>query len=81
MELYSNSDIEEKRYIIGLTFPEKWVFLENNCRTGNVNLAALLIYHINKGVGTKKVGFRAKIRTKSDSVPSAGVKPDKYLIV
>lgn len=66
MELYSNGDIEEKRYIIGSTSPEKWVILESNYRTDNVNLATLLIYHINKGLGTKKV----RCRTKSDLVPS-----------
>jgi hypothetical protein len=78
MELYSNGDIEQKRYIIASAFPEKWVILENNCRTGNVNLAALLIHQINKGLETKKARVRTQIRVNSGLVPSAGVEPARF---
>ena len=78
MELYSNGDIEEKRYIIGSIFPEKWTIVKNKGRTGKVNLAALLIYQINNMLGHKKAEVRAKIRTNSGLVPGAGVEPARF---
>jgi site-specific DNA recombinase len=53
-ELYSNGDIEQKRYIIGSIYPEKRTILENKGRTGKVNLAALLISQINNTLRYKK---------------------------
>jgi len=67
-ELYSNGDIEAKRYIIGSIFPEKWTILENKGRTGKVNLAAQLIYQINSLLSHKKTRVRTKIRTNSGLV-------------
>lgn len=77
-ELYSNGDIEAKRYIIGSIFPEKWTISENKGRTGKVNLAAHLIYQINSLLSHKKTGVRTKIRTNSGLVPSAGVEPARF---
>ncbi len=80
MELYSNGNIEQKRYIIGSIFPEKWTIIENKGRTGKVNSAALLIYQINNMLGHKKTGVRTKIRTNSGLVPSAGIEPAQFPI-
>ncbi|WP_394340912.1 recombinase family protein [Pedobacter cryoconitis] len=77
-ELYSNGNIEQKRYIIGSIYPEKWTILENKGRTGKVNLAALLIYQINNTLRHKKTGVRTKIRTNSGLVPSTGVEPVRF---
>lgn len=77
-ELYSKGNIDEKRYIIGSIFPEKWTIIENKGRTGKVNLAALLIYQINNMLGHKKNRIRTKIRTVSGLVPSAGVEPARF---
>lgn len=79
-DLYSNGDIENKRYIIGSMFPEKWTIIENKHRTGKVNLAALLIYQINSTLEHKKAGVRTKIRTNSGLVPSAGIEPARFPI-
>lgn len=79
-ELYSNGDIEDKRYIIGSIFPEKWTIIENKGRTGKVNQAALLIYQINNTLWHKKTGVRTKIRTNSGLVPRAGIEPARFPI-
>ena len=78
VELYKNGDIEEKRYIIGSIYPKKMVIFENYGRTGQRNIAAELIYQINKGLRKKKAGVRTKIRTNSGRVPSAGVEPARF---
>src|SRR5690606_5239105 len=80
MELYSNGNIEQKRYIIGSIFPEKWTIIESKGRTGKVNSAALLIYQINNMLGNKKAGVRTKTRTNSALVPSAGIEPSRFPI-
>ncbi|WP_425339090.1 recombinase family protein [Pedobacter borealis] len=78
LELYQNGDIEQKRFIIGSIYPEKWRIFENDCRNTQINSAALFIYQINRVLGNKKAGVRTKIRTKSGSVPSAGVEPARF---
>ena len=77
-KLYKSADIEGKRHIIGSIYPEKWSIKENKDRTDKVNLAALLIYQINNGLGHKKAGVRSKIRTYSGKVPGAGVEPARF---
>ena len=76
--MYSKGNIEEKRYIIGSIFPEKWTIIENIGRTGKVNQAALHIYQVNNMLHHKKAGVRTKIRTNSGLVPSAGVEPARF---
>ena len=78
VELYSNGNIEEKRYIIGSIFDEKWTIIKNKGRTGKPNVVAQLIYHINSTLGHKKTGVRTKIRTNSGLVPSTGVEPVRF---
>jgi site-specific DNA recombinase len=78
MELYENGDIEQKRFIIGSIYPEKWRVFENDCRNTKMNQAALLIYMINSTLPNKKAGVRTKIRTKSGLVPGAGVEPARF---
>jgi site-specific DNA recombinase len=80
IELYSSDNIENKRYIIGSIFLEKWTIYKNKGRTGKVNQAALLIYHINNMLGNKKTGIRTKIRANSGWVPSAGIEPAQFPI-
>ncbi len=79
-ELYKNGSIEQKRYIIGSIYPEKWTIFDNEGRTAKVNPAALLIYQINNKLWNKKAGVRTKIRTNSGLVPSAGIEPAQFPI-
>ncbi|RQO75666.1 recombinase family protein [Pedobacter sp. KBW06] len=58
LKLYLEAEIEDKRYIIGSIFTEKWVFDGEKHRTGNINEAALLIYHINNKLRHKKTGVK-----------------------
>jgi hypothetical protein len=51
---YKNADIEQKTYIIGSIFPEKWTIFDNDYRTANMNLADRLIYQINNRLCHKK---------------------------
>lgn len=34
--LYQNGGIEQKRFIIGSIYPEKWRFFENDCRNTRI---------------------------------------------
>jgi site-specific DNA recombinase len=77
-KLYRNGNIEEKRLIIGSTFPEKLKIFENKCRTANMNSAVHLIYLINNKLGRKKARVRTQIRVNSGLVPSAGVEPARF---
>lgn len=47
-ELYEEFDISEKRYLIGSIYDEKGTIENNKGRTGKINIAAQLIYQINK---------------------------------
>lgn len=73
--LYKGGNVEEKRFIIGSIYPKKMIIFENSGRTGDANLAAQLMYHINNGLRKKRARVRTKIRTNSGSVPGAGVEP------
>ena len=68
-----SGDIQEKCYIIGSIFG-KYIISENLSRTTIINEAALLIYQINKGLGSKK----ARVRTNSGLVPRAGIEPARF---
>lgn len=67
--------MEEKRLIIGSTFPEKWKIFEKTFRTANMNSAVHLIYLINNKLGRKKTRVRTQIRVNSGLVLSTGVEP------
>lgn len=64
-EMYKEADIEQKRYIIGSIFPQKWCYDRGLGRTVQANIAAELIYQINNKLGRKKTGVRSKIRNYS----------------
>ncbi|WP_083505346.1 recombinase family protein [Pedobacter ginsenosidimutans] len=77
-ELYTLGDIEQKRYIIGSIFPEKWQILDLEGRTRITNPAARLIYLINRDLEHKKTGKNVSKNYLSGSVPSAGVEPARF---
>lgn len=77
-KLYRNGNIEEKRFIIGSTFPEKVMFFENKCRTTNMNSAARLIYLINNKLGRKKTRVRTQIRVNSGLVLPAVLRSKQF---
>jgi hypothetical protein len=72
-KLYSEANLEGKRYISGVIFPEKWVFDGKEHHTTKVNEAALLIYQINNKLQHKKTGAKSFENLNSGKVPSAGV--------
>ena len=52
---YIDSDIEQKRLLIGSIFPEKFQFDNKKVRTADINPILLKIASINKGLkGNKK---------------------------
>jgi DNA invertase Pin-like site-specific DNA recombinase len=55
-KLYETANIEAKRYLVGLLFPEKLVYDMGVCRTLKLNKAAELIYLENKHLRAKKMG-------------------------
>jgi len=57
-EFYLNADSDIKRSIIGSIFTEKWIFDGEIHRTGKMNKAAQLIYHINNKLRHKKTGIK-----------------------
>ena len=78
VKLYSDSNIEGKRHIIGVIFPEKWHFDGREHHTTKVSEAALLIYHINNKLRHKKTGASTSKSDYSGYVPSAGVEPARF---
>ena len=74
---YSEADIEGKRYIAGIFYPEKWVF-DGEHRTAKVNDSAMLIYHINNKLQNYKAGVKTNKSLYSGNVPSAGVEPARF---
>lgn len=77
-KLYSDANLEGKRYIIGVIFPEKWVFDGKEHHTTKMNDAAHLIYHINNKLRHKKTGAKSLENLNSGNVPSAGVEPARF---
>ncbi len=57
-EFYAGADSDIKRSIIGSIYLEKWVFDGEIHRTGKMNRAAQLIYHINNKLRYKKTGIK-----------------------
>lgn len=74
-ETYQKADVNQKREIIDSISPEKLVFTEHSYRTGRINEAAALIYHINNTLPHKKTGTSDKNSSKFRLVPKAGLEP------
>ncbi len=74
-EIYQKADINRKREIIGSIYPQKLEFLENNCRTTQINEVASLIYHINSTLPQHKTGTSDEKSSKFRLVPRDGVEP------
>ena len=55
-KLYEMANIEAKRYLIGILFPEKLTYDLGVCRTPRLNRAAELIYLENNALRAKKMG-------------------------
>jgi site-specific DNA recombinase len=62
-KLYDIASIEAKRYLVGILFPEKMMYVEGACRTGKLNRAAELIYLENKELRAKKMGQKSRLKT------------------
>ncbi|MEO6522794.1 MAG: recombinase family protein [Mucilaginibacter sp.] len=75
---YVTADNAGKRHIIGAIYKEGWVFDGQEHRTGKINEAALLIYHINNKLQHKKTGVKTSKSSYSGTVPSAGVEPARF---
>jgi hypothetical protein len=71
--LYKNANVKDKQFIIGSIFPEKWIFSDSKGRTGKINEAVALIYHVNSILHKKITGVIAISCYYSGYVPSAGV--------
>ncbi|MDQ0964863.1 hypothetical protein QFZ20_000266 [Flavobacterium sp. W4I14] len=68
-EFYEKADVEGKRYLVGMLYPEKLTFDGGMCRTPSMNLAAELIYQKNKELQIKKMGRKS---LKETFVPFGG---------
>jgi site-specific DNA recombinase len=73
--IYSKSDINQKREIIGSIYPEKLTFSESGYRTTRTNEIVSLIFQINSDLVKDKSRTFSDFSQKSGLVPRAGVEP------
>ena len=73
--VYTRSDTNQKREIIGSMYPEKLVFAESGYRTTKINEAAALIFQINSDLEQEKSRTLSDFSQKFGFVPGAGVEP------
>ena len=73
--VFTRSDTNQKREIIGSINPEKLVFSENEYRTTKIIEVATLIFQINSDLGQEKSGAFGDFSQKFRFVPGAGVEP------
>jgi site-specific DNA recombinase len=73
--IYSESDINQKREIIGSIYPEKLTFSESGYRTTRTNEIVSLIFQINSDLVKDKSRTFSDFSQKSGFVPGAGVEP------
>jgi DNA invertase Pin-like site-specific DNA recombinase len=73
--IYSDGDVLTKRRVLGSIYREKWEIDKNGYRTPKLNVAASLIYQINKTLAHKKTGKIASHCDLSRSVLRAGIEP------
>jgi len=62
-KLWEDAGNECKRYLVGMLFPEKLMYVNGRHRTGNMNRAAEWIYLKNKELRTKKMGQKSDFKT------------------
>ena len=72
---YDNLDLEGKQQFIGLIFPEKFVFENNQFRTKHLRPAVLLICLKIKGIGGYKKELAIKFDDQSTNVTPIGFEP------
>ncbi|TKT93346.1 recombinase family protein [Dyadobacter frigoris] len=77
--VYTRSDTNQKREIIGSMYPEKLVFSESGYRTTKINEAAALIFQINSDLRKEKSGTFSDFSQKSRFVPGTGIEPVRAL--
>ncbi len=74
-EFYEKADVEGKRYLVGMLYPEKLTFDGSMYRTPSMNLAAGLIYQKNKELQAKKMGRKSLLKTSSHLGWNMGLEP------
>ncbi len=62
-KFYDDANIQGKRYLVGMLYPEKLTFDGVACRTTKMNEAAELIYLKNKELRAKKMGQKSILKT------------------
>jgi site-specific DNA recombinase len=72
---YEAGDLEAKQKLVGLIFPEKFVFKNNQFRTKKVNTAVALICRKIKGLRGNNKGLAFVLEDQSGEVPPAGIEP------
>jgi len=73
--LFVNSDINQKRKLIGSIFPKKFQFEKNEVRTADINPILLKIATINKGLQRNKKWDKSKNNDLSHLVLKVGIEP------
>ena len=73
--LFVNSEIAQKRKLIGSIFPKKFQFEKNEVRTADINPTLLKIANINKGLQQNKKRDKSKKNDLSQLVLKAGLEP------
>ncbi len=74
-EVFTEADLDKKRYFLGSTFPEKLVYKDGTYRTTSDDNVLILLANTGKGLGEKKEGRRDLFRLPSRKVEPAGVEP------
>ena len=73
--LFTTSDITEKRKLIGSIFPKKFQFEKNKVRTADINPILLKIASVNKGFKGNKKRDKSKKDDLSRMVLKVGIEP------
>ena len=74
-KLWDISNVEAKRYLVGILFPEKISYSKGYCRTPKFNRAAELIYLENKALRAKKKGQKSLLKTLPHKGWNMGLEP------
>lgn len=77
-EYYQSSDLILKRQIIGLIYPEKFVFKDNSIQTTRVHSAIPLICRTDAGSNNDKNKMPSKKGEHSNVVTPSGFKPETF---
>jgi site-specific DNA recombinase len=62
-KLYDDANVQGKRYLVGMLYPEKLTFDGVGCRTLKLNEGAQVIYLKNKELQVKKMGQKSVLKT------------------